>query len=59
MSGTLETRLQYDSYFERESYLEQWVDLDYRNRDGCRRTAGGGRKRARSGPDQPTSPICL
>ncbi len=35
VSGTLETRLQYDSYFERESYLEQWVDLDYRNRDGA------------------------
>ncbi len=38
LSGSLESRFQYDDYFRPGTYLEQWVTLDYRERGGL---AGG------------------
>lgn len=33
-SGTLETRLQFDNFFDEGNYAEQWLSLDYRDRQG-------------------------
>ncbi len=34
LSGSLESRFQYNDYFHPGAYLEQWVTLDYRERGG-------------------------